>query len=61
MLNSNEVDSELVDSKIFDPEEIKKVGNHTVKIFGFGRLLSGTLLCATHATFPGFEKMSKPR
>ena len=60
MLNSSEVDSELVDSKIFDPEEIKKVGNHTVQIFGFGRLLSGTLVCATHATFPGFEKMSKP-
>ena len=60
MLNSSELDSELVDSKIFDPEEIKKVGNHTVKIFWFGRLLSGTLLCATHATFPGFEKMSKP-
>ena len=54
MLNSNEVDSELVDSKIFDPEEIKKVGNHSVKIFGFGRLLSGTLLCVTHATFPGW-------
>ena len=33
MLNSSEVDSELVDSKIFDPEEIKKVGNHTVKFF----------------------------
>ena len=28
MLNSSELDSELVDSKIFDPEEIKKVGNH---------------------------------
>ena len=28
MLNNIEVDSELVDSKIFDPEEFKKVGNH---------------------------------
>ena len=27
MLNNIEVDSELVDSKIFDPEEFKKVGN----------------------------------
>ena len=60
MLNNIEVDSALVDSKIFDPEEIKKVGYHTVKILEFVRLLIGTLLYPTHATFPGFEKMSKP-
>ena len=33
MLNSSEVDSELVDGKIFDPEEIKKVGNHILLRF----------------------------
>ena len=33
MLNNIEVDSELVDSKIFDPEKIKKVGNHILLRF----------------------------